>query len=148
MASVFVPIDPTRPSTRHHLAVLCGCDVLRGVAYERLLAAVLEACGALNEAIKTRETRGCASSSSVAKTPESDKGSDEAFAKALFETRVAICALTRLCDLAERESLDRGLLDNGTLQETAPAFGAEATRARLAQALNAPSAPCLSLIHI
>ena len=128
MAPPFVPIDPTRPSTRHHLAVLCGCDVLRGVAYERLLAAVLEACGALNEAIKTR---GASSS-------------DEAFAKALFETRVAIGALTRLCDLAEHE-VDPEALQRGV--EPAPAFGAEATRARLAQALNAPWPPVLPIEH-
>ena len=122
MAPPFVPIDPTRPSARHHLAVLCGCDVLRGVAYWRLLAAVLEACGALNEAIKTR---GASSS-------------DKAFAKALFETRVAIGALTRLCDLAEHE-VDPEALQRGV--EPAPAFGAEATRARLSRRRSTRLAP-------
>ena len=148
MAPPFVPIDPTRPSSRHHLAVLCGCDVLRGVAYERLLAAVLEACGALNEAIKTQNTKQEDTSSS---SSSDKKNADEAFAKALFETRVAIGALTRLCDLAEREARVRaeaqGSRGGSSLESRgpAPAFGAEATRARLAQALNAPWPPVLAI---
>ena len=125
-AGAYLTADPVvarhpGDANRHRLAVLCGCDVLRGAVYERLLSSLLAACGALNEARNATERE-----TGNPRTPE----------EALFDARVLLCALTRLCDLADLEaSLD---FAEGLDTSVAPSAGAEATRARLAQVLNAP----------
>ncbi len=115
------------PDARHRLAALCGCEATRGVVYERILESLLEKCGALNEALKSKKPAG------------SEKSREQNLATPLFETRVLLGALSRLCDVA--------VCDRGEPVETggaevkrptpAPRGNAEATCARLAQVLNA-----------
>ena len=109
-------------ASRLHLMVMCGCSVLRGVVYQRLLSSLLEACEALNEALAT--------SPNASGNPAAEE--------ALFDTRVLLGALTRLCDVAviEANGSDFGM---GTAEDLhSHPEPSEPTCTRLAQALNAP----------
>jgi hypothetical protein len=119
--------DENSLDARHRLAALCGCEATRGVVYERILESLLEKCGALNEALKSKSKAG------------SEKSREQNLATPLFETRVLLGALSRLCDVAVS---DRGEpVESGGAEvkrpTPAPRGNAEATCARLAQVLNA-----------